>query len=48
MRNLFSAALACLSVLALVMGVMTGRGRADGKREVPLVFSGGHEIGRND
>jgi hypothetical protein len=48
MRNLFSAALACVSVLAVVMSMTTGRGHAAEKREVPLVFSGGHEFGRND
>jgi hypothetical protein len=50
MQNLFNAALAGLGTLAVVMGVMTGTGagRAAEKREVPLVFSGGHEIGRND
>ena len=48
MRNLFSAELAGLGALAVVAGVITGTGRAAEKREVPLVFSGGHEIGRND
>ena len=48
MRHLFCAELAGLGTLALVVGVMTGAGRAAEKRELPLVFSGGHEIGRND
>ena len=48
MRTLFGAEWAGLGILALVVGVMTQTGRAAEKREVPLVFSGGHEIGRND
>lgn len=48
MRNLFSVGLAGLGTLAVVVGVMPGAGRAAEKREVPLVFSGGHELGRND
>ena len=48
MRNLFCSELAGLGTLALVVGVMAGTARASEKRELPLVFSGGHDIGRND
>jgi hypothetical protein len=48
MRNLFGAELAGLVTVAVVVGVMTQVPRRAEKREVPLVFSGGHEIGRND
>jgi hypothetical protein len=37
-----------LGALAVVVGGMTGTGRSAETRKVPLVFSGGHEIGRND
>jgi hypothetical protein len=48
MRIVCGAELTGLATLALVVGMITGTSRAAEKREVPLVFSGGHEIGRND
>jgi hypothetical protein len=48
MRKAFCAGVVGFSTLALGLGVLTGTGRSAEKREVPLVFSGGHEIGRKD
>lgn len=50
MRNSWSMALGGVGILALaiVMGTRTGRAQDADENRVPLVFSGGHEIGRKD
>lgn len=47
MRNSSSTAWTCLGSLTLAVGMATGNGRA-AEKELPLMFSGGHEIGKND
>src|SRR3954468_3541002 len=47
MRNAARTALAGLGTLTVLVGLAAGGGRA-AEKEVPLEFSGGHEIGKND
>jgi hypothetical protein len=47
MFNATTAALTVLGTLALAVGLSPGAARA-AEKEVPLVFSGGHEIGKDD
>ena len=48
MRNPWDAARTGLGGLALAVGMVTGSGRAAEEKRVPLVLSGGHEIGEGD
>ena len=50
MRSSWSVAAGCVGILALaiVMGTRTGRAQDGDENRAPLVFSGGHEIGRKD
>jgi hypothetical protein len=47
MQHSWSTALACLGTLSFLIGVAAGTGQA-AETKMPLVFSGGHEIGKND
>lgn len=48
MWNSLKGLSACLGSVSLLAGMLTGTGNAAEEEKVPLVFSGGHEIGRGD